>query len=1067
MRSRIFICSFVVVTASLLVSAVWAKDYQWFVGPEGDGTSFADDGNWYDLDPAADPHNPSGPPTTADTADLISGANVHTSGGGVQRLTGAGTANFFVDSGSFTAAVVNTRLTLGGMGTLAGTNVMSAPVVIGGHLTAQTFSDTGISVSQSGSMDIAGNVSGQAGVTLNIFVDTGSSLTIQGDAVDVSGGVDTGAHATLHSLTNINTTVPTLSITGSGTEFNVVGTCLIRDGSLDVSNGAHVLVGGPFLLEGSASSNQNQSRWFGSVTHVEAADLFFVGSAAGAYVVTISDGARADMTGGASIAPDAGQGQVTVSGNLTVWSVTQSLIVSQQGPGSLMVSDGGTLRVIGSNPNFAIGQHSGANGTVTVNGGLVLSDGGVSLGVEQGSQGTLLITEQGNFGSLTFGLDALIIGEAGTGHCSIDSGGLLHVSALTSGIVLGKNAGASGDLTIGSNNGTSTRGELGTAIVGQSGTGLVNVTANGNVRSRTVEIGEFQDGQGTINITTGGTWIDEGTFFVGGDSLSQNGGSGQLNVTGILRTKDLFVSRAGTVSVDPSGQVAVGSGNLGPANSVRASGGGKIYGNGVIHGNVSIGDGGTISPGKSPGLLTIQGNYSQETGGTYSAEIGGTDPDTGFDRIEVKGVASLAGNLRVRFVNGFTPAVGQTFRILEAQSATGNFGSTFLPSDVGLSVEVDATGVVLTVTSVPDGVPVINSPTTVAAGSGVEFSYQIAATNMTANRARGFVINGGNSFGATNLPAGLSIDTNTGVISGVTGSVGTFVVPITATNQAGSGQADLTLVIDPVFGGALPPPSSLLNISTRMDVEAGNNALIGGFIVTGNAPKDVAIRGIGPSLSAFGISGVLADPTLELHGTDGSLIRQNDDWQEDPAQAAHLNSLGLGLPDPKESGMFATLDPGSYTAVLAGKNQTTGIGLVEMYDVNNAADSKLGNISTRGFVLTGNNVMVGGFILGGDNGNAHVVVRGIGPSLADFGLNPVLQDPTLELRDANGAGLAINDDWQSDAALASQISFLGLAPSNQKESGVYVSLPPGAFTAILAGKDGGTGIGLVEIYNVP
>ena len=243
--------------------------------------------------------------------------------------------------------------------------------------------------------------------------------------------------------------------------------------------------------------------------------------------------------------------------------------------------------------------------------------------------------------------------------------------------------------------------------------------------------------------------------------------------------------------------------------------------------------------------------------------------------------------------------------------------------------------------------------------------------------------------------------------------------------------------------------------------------LIGGFIITGNAPKNVAVRGIGPSLAAFGISDALADPTLELRAANGALIVGNDDWQDNPAQAAQLTALGLALQDPNESGIVATLQPGaSYTAILAGKNGGTGVGLVEVYDTNQAADSQLANISTRGFVQTGNNVMIGGFILGGSNQNTGVVVRGIGPSLAQFGLSPVLTDPTLELHDGNGALLISNDDWQDDPVQAAQLSARGLAPQDPKESGIFASLPPGAFTAILAGKNGGTGIGLVEIYNV-
>jgi N-acetylneuraminic acid mutarotase len=262
------------------------------------------------------------------------------------------------------------------------------------------------------------------------------------------------------------------------------------------------------------------------------------------------------------------------------------------------------------------------------------------------------------------------------------------------------------------------------------------------------------------------------------------------------------------------------------------------------------------------------------------------------------------------------------------------------------------------------------------------------------------------------------------------------------------------------------PPSSLGNISTRMRVQAGDNALIGGFIIAGSAPKSVAVRGIGPSLSQFGVPDVLADPTLELHDGGGALLLQNDNWQDDPLAAAQLTALGLDLQNPNESGIVSTLQPGaSYTAILAGKNRGTGVGLVEIYDTNPAASSQLANISTRGFVLTGDNVMIGGFILGGTN-NAQVVVRGIGPSLSQFGLNPVVADPTLELHNANGTLLVSNDNWQDDSASAALLSAHGLGLSDPNESGIFQSLPPGAFTAILAGKNGGTGIGLVEIYNL-
>ena len=166
----------------------------------------------------------------------------------------------------------------------------------------------------------------------------------------------------------------------------------------------------------------------------------------------------------------------------------------------------------------------------------------------------------------------------------------------------------------------------------------------------------------------------------------------------------------------------------------------------------------------------------------------------------------------------------------------------------------------------------------------------------------------------------------------------------------------------------------------------------------------------------------LADPTLELRSASGALLAQNDNWQDDPAQAAQLTATGLAPSNPAESGIAAVLQPGaSYTAALAGKNSGTGVGLVEVYDFNNTADAQLANISTRGFVEAGSNVMIGGFILGG-SGTSRVVLRGIGPSLAQFGLDPVLMDPTLELHDGNGATLVSNDNWQDDPAQAAQLT---------------------------------------------
>lgn len=263
-----------------------------------------------------------------------------------------------------------------------------------------------------------------------------------------------------------------------------------------------------------------------------------------------------------------------------------------------------------------------------------------------------------------------------------------------------------------------------------------------------------------------------------------------------------------------------------------------------------------------------------------------------------------------------------------------------------------------------------------------------------------------------------------------------------------------------------PAPAKALNISTRLRVELGDNAMIGGFIITGNAPKSLVLRGIGPSLTNSGISDTLADPVLSLRGANGATIYQNDDWRDDPAQSAQISAAGLALQDPRESGIAVTLPPGAYTAILTGRNQTTGVGLVEIYDTNGAAASQLGNISTRGFVQTGSNVMIAGFILGGATGNTRVAIRGLGPSLSQSGLSNVLADPVLELHNSNGTTLVSNDDWQDNPTSAAALSANGLALRNNLESGIFLTLPPGAFTAILAGRNGGTGLGLIEVYNL-
>ena len=281
------------------------------------------------------------------------------------------------------------------------------------------------------------------------------------------------------------------------------------------------------------------------------------------------------------------------------------------------------------------------------------------------------------------------------------------------------------------------------------------------------------------------------------------------------------------------------------------------------------------------------------------------------------------------------------------------------------------------------------------------------------------------------------------------------------------------------------PPSAAVaqinlgNISTRSFVQIGEHVMIGGFIVQGSGPKRVIIRAIGPELTQFGIPDALVNPRLELHNRTGALIASNDDWQTtilggviSTNQVNDIQNSGLGPTVASESAIIADLQPGNYTAIVSGVNNTTGVGLVEAYDLNPGAGSTLGNISTRSFVQTGEHVMIGGFIVQG-TGAKRVIIRAIGPELTQFGIRDALANPRLELHNQTGALIASNDNWQTTILggiitnnQVSSIQNSGHAPTEASESAIIANLPPGNYTAIVRGVNNTAGVGLVEVYEL-
>ena len=276
------------------------------------------------------------------------------------------------------------------------------------------------------------------------------------------------------------------------------------------------------------------------------------------------------------------------------------------------------------------------------------------------------------------------------------------------------------------------------------------------------------------------------------------------------------------------------------------------------------------------------------------------------------------------------------------------------------------------------------------------------------------------------------------------------------------------------------PAPQLTNISTRALVETGENVVIGGFIVQGSGSKRVIIRALGPELTEHGVAGALRNPTLELYNGTGELIASNDNWVRTiiggiitQSQVGDIVTSGYVPSNELESAIIADLPPGNYTAIVRGVNDTTGVGLVEVYDFNpgTVSPSRLGNISSRSIVQAGDNVMIGGFIIQG--GSKRVIVRAIGPELTRYGIQNVLTDPTLELHDGRGVLIASNDNWQTTVLggiitkdQVMDIQNSGHAPTDSSESAIIADLPPGRYTAIVSGKNIIVGVALVEVYDL-
>jgi len=578
-------------------------------------------------------------------------------------------------------------------------------------------------------------------------------------------------------------------------------------------------------------------------------------------------------------------------------------------------------------------------------------------------------------------------------------------------------------------------------------------------------------GDGSDSITLGGTAAGAGNVI-----------SGNIG-EGVSISNSNVVMQGNRIGTNLAGTLDLGNGNTGVVLTRGGSppfpvvqftvGGATPAARNIISGNGSFG----LRVSNLSGSATVQGNYI----GTQSDGVSplGNDSDGIFAQeaeagATIGGTGAGEGNVIAFNGGGIFGGAGITVPSAPGITILGNsifsngglgidlFGGGITPNDPNTSCDAD-TG--------PNNLqnfPVITS----ASSSGGSTTVQ-GSLNSTANTT--FRIEffssaacdpSGNGEGQTFLGF-TTVTTNGTCTANINATLpvavaGGAVVTATATDPNGN-TSEFSGCVQ-VTGGPTPTPTPtatpprLLNISTRLRVLTDDNVLIGGFIISGTDPKKVILRAIGPSLGNFGVPDPLADPTLELHASDNSVV-SNDNWKD--TQQTEIAATGLAPTNDLESAIVATLDPGAYTAIVGGVGGGTGVGLVEAYDLDPAAGS-LANISTRGFVNTGDNVMIGGFIVG--SGDATVLVRAIGPSLTAFGVPGALQDPTLELHDGDGNTLTSNDDWKDTQQ--AEIEATGLAPSDDRESAILVTLPPGGYTAIVRGALDTTGVGLVEVYHL-
>lgn len=784
-------------------------------------------------------------------------------------------------------------------------------------------------------------------------------------------------------------------------------------------------------------------------------------------------------------------GQLTLGNGTTL--TTQDGVVSGSPGGllsSLSVSGAGTQWTVGTSAGVSIGTDLGLGQVAVDNNGILNSQAFVELGVNGGA-GTLLVESGGLVETPDCIVDQgnVLVRGVGTAPSKLSTSENLSIAggSVTSGSLVIEAGGqvlAEKVVTVGSGDSTG----VGTVTI--SGTAADNLPSGLIIPGSSSRLTVSGDPGTQIEVTNGalletsgpaniGSGIDPGKVLVHLASPSLPALHSTWDAT------DIIVS-SGTLTSEL---------NIEAGGVVNASSSVIIAGPEFDLGHVGVADSGSFLSADllivgidGSGELVISGAAQVQSATGKVGSPGLVGSGAGFGSVTISAGTSLQSSTAWHVTGNCDVGLDEPGKVFLLASGPFSFSGADLIVDGTLTV--GAKGAVVGNGTLTPGQKVVNggfiSPGLSPGGIMIQGDYEQSSTALLRMEAAGLdagMFDVLHVTGDATLAGTLEVLFLSGYLP-KTGDSFTFLQvdgtlsgqfdQITFPQLAPGFQFDTVVTSAGLqltaLNDALLAPTALVNISTRAQVGTDANVLIGGFIIQGTDPKKVMVRAIGPSLGAAGVSGALADPTLELHDGSGAVIGTNDNWTVTQIggvitadQAGEILDSSIAPTDLAESALIATLPPGEYTVVIRGANNAAGVGLAEVYDLSLNVPTKLANISTRGFVETADNVLIGGFIIG--NQTTKVIARAIGPSLADAGVTGALADPTLELHDTQGVLLVGNDNWKDTQQ--AEIEATTIPPSNDLEAAIVVTLAPGNYTAVVRGKNDTTGVALVEVFNLP